>query len=69
MDIAKKKVIRRYPENEYESVGQFIRKLGGYGHYYKWLRDNPVVSNKKIGRNDKCPCNSGKKYKKCCLNK
>ena len=20
-------------------------------------------------RNDKCPCNSGKKYKKCCLNK
>jgi hypothetical protein len=25
--------------------------------------------NKKIGRNDKCHCNSGKKYKKCCLNK
>jgi tetratricopeptide (TPR) repeat protein len=22
----------------------------------------------KIGRNDPCPCNSGKKYKKCCLN-
>jgi len=22
-----------------------------------------------IGRNDKCPCGSGKKYKKCCLNK
>src|ERR1700760_4938264 len=21
----------------------------------------------KIGRNDLCPCNSGKKYKKCCL--
>ena len=20
-----------------------------------------------IGRNDPCPCNSGKKYKKCCL--
>lgn len=25
------------------------------------------VTNTKIGRNDKCPCNSGKKYKKCCL--
>ncbi len=25
--------------------------------------------NKKIGRNDPCPCGSGKKYKKCCLNK
>src|SRR4029079_16578484 len=23
----------------------------------------------KIGRNDKCSCNSGKKYKKCCFNK
>ena len=22
---------------------------------------------KNIGRNDKCPCQSGKKYKKCCL--
>ena len=25
--------------------------------------------NAKIGRNDPCPCNSGKKYKKCCMNK
>ena len=24
------------------------------------------VSGKKIGRNDSCPCGSGKKYKKCC---
>jgi tetratricopeptide (TPR) repeat protein len=23
----------------------------------------------KIGRNDPCPCGSGKKYKKCCINK
>lgn len=23
----------------------------------------------KIGRNDPCPCGSGKKYKHCCLNK
>lgn len=23
----------------------------------------------KIGRNDLCPCGSGLKYKKCCLNK
>ncbi|MDG2764764.1 SEC-C metal-binding domain-containing protein [Vibrio parahaemolyticus] len=21
---------------------------------------------KKVGRNDPCPCGSGKKYKKCC---
>jgi preprotein translocase subunit SecA len=23
-------------------------------------------TTKKIGRNDPCPCGSGKKYKKCC---
>lgn len=28
-----------------------------------------VVKSKKIGRNDPCPCGSGKKYKKCCLGK
>ena len=26
----------------------------------------PVVKEKKVGRNDLCPCGSGKKYKKCC---
>ncbi len=25
-----------------------------------------VVKGKKIGRNDPCPCGSGKKYKQCC---
>lgn len=28
-----------------------------------------VVKDAKIGRNDPCPCGSGKKYKKCCINK
>ncbi len=26
----------------------------------------PVTATKKVGRNDPCPCGSGKKYKKCC---
>lgn len=28
-----------------------------------------MKSRQKIGRNDPCPCGSGKKYKKCCLGK
>lgn len=28
----------------------------------------PVRAEPKIGRNEPCPCGSGKKYKKCCLN-
>ncbi|MNZ17735.1 hypothetical protein D3C78_347300 [compost metagenome] len=26
----------------------------------------PCVASEKVGRNDPCPCGSGKKYKKCC---
>jgi peptide deformylase len=29
----------------------------------------PTISDKKIGRNEPCFCGSGKKYKKCCINK
>lgn len=33
----------------------------------KQYRDSVMVRNEnKIGRNDPCPCGSGKKYKKCC---
>ena len=28
-----------------------------------------IVKDKKPGRNEPCPCGSGKKYKKCCINK
>lgn len=30
---------------------------------------DPPIKKKKIGRNDPCPCGSGKKYKFCCMNK
>ena len=30
------------------------------------LPQAPVKSHKVAGRNDSCPCGSGKKYKKCC---
>jgi len=29
-------------------------------------RPSPVKVQKKVGRNDPCPCGSGKKFKKCC---
>jgi hypothetical protein len=33
-------------------------------------RIEPFVNERKpVGRNDPCPCGSGKKFKKCCLNK
>jgi SEC-C motif-containing protein len=31
-----------------------------------WLYAEGTLYDTKIGRNDPCPCGSGKKYKKCC---
>ena len=30
------------------------------------VKKQPVKKGQKVGRNDPCPCGSGKKYKKCC---
>jgi len=33
------------------------------------VKPTPVRKTKKVGPNDPCPCGSGKKYKKCCMQK
>lgn len=37
--------------------------------YLEQKKSGTVIVGKKVGRNDPCPCGSGKKYKKCCMNK
>jgi preprotein translocase subunit SecA len=32
-----------------------------------WGKPQPVSIKREPGRNEHCPCGSGKKYKKCCL--
>ena len=34
--------------------------------YLEEKKSGTIVKDKKIGRNDPCPCGSGKKYKHCC---
>ena len=34
--------------------------------YKEQKASTTIVKEEKIGRNDPCPCGSGKKYKKCC---
>ncbi len=36
------------------------------GEKSPWGTTMPILSTKKVGRNDPCPCGSGKKYKNCC---
>jgi len=38
---------------------------GGGGQAPSPVEESPVGKGRKIGRNEKCPCGSGKKYKKC----
>jgi hypothetical protein len=35
----------------------------------RWLEEDLQIDYTKIGRNEPCPCGSGKKYKKCCINR
>ena len=45
----------------------FVKKRGAWYFEDSKIINKPVVrQGAKIGRNDPCPCGSGKKYKKCC---
>ncbi len=52
--------IRRKKERELEQV----KMAGGGDGSASTVKQ--VIKGEKIGRNDPCPCGSGKKYKKCC---
>ena len=54
--------IERQPIREDEGPKNITASHGGDGTVTK----KPVVKGNKVGRNDPCPCGSGKKYKKCC---
>ncbi len=47
-----------------ESLPIAVQSLADY--WRPWREQKTVVKEAKIGRNDPCPCGSGKKYKKCC---
>jgi uncharacterized protein len=58
-------------ENLIESMA--IGLVGAYQHFRQKEKPSastrgphPPYINNKIGRNDPCPCGSGKKYKRCC---
>ncbi len=61
-----------YRENDetqqHHELAQF-KKFDGEWYFYdsQFPKSGTVVNTTpKVGRNDKCPCGSGKKYKKCC---
>jgi hypothetical protein len=56
--------------------GCYFHQRGDWETHYKsaesiFTEENPMLANifNNVGRNDLCPCGSGKKYKNCCLKK
>jgi uncharacterized protein YecA (UPF0149 family) len=63
--------VKEQSEKENEGFGFFMSK--NLAIQQKAIREFPIStefekhSHIKVGRNDPCPCGSGKKYKKCCI--
>jgi SEC-C motif-containing protein len=56
-------------EQVLEEKAEFVRQHGAL-IYTRAVREGPVpykAAVPKPGRNDPCPCGSGRKYKQCCL--
>ncbi|HLN22622.1 MAG TPA: YchJ family protein [Patescibacteria group bacterium] len=54
-------------EQTHHETSNFRRLDGGWVYVDGKVHNKPVVrSAPKVGRNDPCPCGSGKKYKACC---
>ena len=50
------------------ALGSFVRALAPAFGEASTGRVKPIVRpGSRLGRNDPCPCGSGKKYKKCCM--
>jgi curved DNA-binding protein CbpA len=50
-----------------KKVNKYHRRTGFFEEHPESAPEQPVRrAEPKIGRNDPCPCGSGKKYKKCC---
>jgi hypothetical protein len=69
---------------EYEPFGDVVEELSGWAAFqpkqrrdqaigrrplYPWSTTPARNPFRDVGRNDPCPCGSGKKFKKCCIDK
>jgi uncharacterized protein len=58
-------------ETRQQAIAPSVRAIHAYWQARRMDDEPPVqpfrYSEPRVGRNDPCPCGSGKKYKKCCL--
>ncbi|HVQ75009.1 MAG TPA: preprotein translocase subunit SecA [Candidatus Binatia bacterium] len=65
-DVAPVQVARAVPAPRWQE-NRAGDAAAGSGPRPAGARAEPRATGTKVGRNDPCPCGSGKKYKKCCL--
>jgi hypothetical protein len=73
-----------WQHEEYEPFGDVIEELSGWAGFKPKQHRDQIASSprpnpwpampahnpfRNVGRNDPCPCGSGKKFKKCCIGK
>lgn len=72
-DLLKKYKAEYYDHKKY-SVPTILYASSAFNSLMQVLQEEQLRSHimqtpeQKVGRNDPCPCGSGKKYKKCCMN-
>ena len=58
-----------FPPNGSSLIDKIYFEKHGIPYEYPGIKNADVRKKKKIGRNEPCPCGSGKKFKRCCLGK
>ncbi len=61
----RQKVLTDLQNKRYMLIEDTIKEIEWWS-CFKPKPTEQVVKKRKIGRNEPCPCGSGKKYKKCC---
>lgn len=59
---------REFPDH-FDALKFLEKRIPGFSDLNKIKKQNSADYMPNANRNDLCPCGSGKKYKKCCLNK
>ena len=64
--LAQKDLQFKGASDEVEQFGAAKQLSASSGDEKSEIKQKPIINKNTVGRNDPCPCGSGKKYKKCC---
>lgn len=69
-DLGEVEFVARFRDSQgrrnHHECGRFKRRRGQWLFTEGEMIKSPPLSVVKVGRNEPCPCGSGRKYKKCC---